>query len=78
MVNVSIAERSYRAFGPRGGMKMSKNNLSRREFFKFLGLFFAGLFAIRWQKIIHIFSKKVTPPNLKEAKHYSRGDEMAG
>ncbi len=57
---------------------MNKKNLSRRRFLKFLGIFFAGLFAIRWQKISRIFSQKNTPPNLKEAKYYSRSDELAG
>lgn len=57
---------------------MSKKNLSRRGFLKFLGGLFAGFLAIRWQKISRIFSPKGTPPNLKEARYYSRGDEIAG
>jgi len=57
---------------------MSQKNLSRRGFLRFLGGLFIGLFATRWQKISHIFSPKDTPPNLKEAKYYSRGDEIAG
>lgn len=57
---------------------MSKKNLSRRGFLKLLGFSFAGFFAIRWRKISRIFSPKDTPPNLKEARYYSRGGEMAG
>lgn len=57
---------------------MSQRNLSRRGFLRFLGGLFVGLFAIRWQKISRIFSPKDTLPNLKEAKYYSRGDEIAG
>jgi hypothetical protein len=57
---------------------MNKENLSRRGFLKFSGVLFAGFFAIRWQKIIRIFSPKDTLPSLKEAKYYSRGDEIAG
>ena len=78
MVNVNFVGRIYRAYGPRGGVKMNKKDLSRRGFLKFLGIFLAGLFAIRWQKISRIFSKNDTRSNFKEAKYYSRGDDIAG
>ncbi len=64
--------------GLKGGIKMIQENLSRRGFLRFLGIFFVGLFAIRWQKVRRIFSQKKSPKNLKEAKYYSRGDEIAG
>ncbi|HLF18429.1 MAG TPA: hypothetical protein VI749_05990 [Candidatus Omnitrophota bacterium] len=57
---------------------MNKNNLSRRGFLKLLGIYLVGFFAILWQNINGIFSPKNTQPSLKEAKHYSRSDEMAG
>lgn len=78
MVNANFVGRIYRVYGPRGGIKMNDRNLSRRRLLKFLAVFFTGLFAIRWQEIIRIFSQKNTRPNLKEAKHYSRSDDMAG
>jgi uncharacterized membrane protein YidH (DUF202 family) len=78
MANVNFVGRIYRAYGPRGGIIMNKRNLSRRRFLELFGILLSGLCAIRWQKISHIFSRKDTPPHLKEAQYYSRGDEMAG
>jgi len=58
---------------------MKNKQISRRDFFKYVGSFLAGIFLFKFNKLFDLASsKKKDQVRLKEAKYFKEGSHLAG
>ncbi len=58
---------------------MTKQDIHRRDFLKQAGLLIMGVVLMPWQRLVSFFEPPAQKKSsMKEARYYTRGDDLAG